>query len=185
MAVLLDNHWLETALVSISKKGGSEIEFAASSDEITFSGGERDMDMKTLLNGGNMRRFTPMTTFEISMKIFAAEVDIVHEWFYGGTDAVQPLSVTNALTRFEFRVSMMWTDSAAATATGLVDGSKDGIRMYAINGLMTKCEPFWTDGELGFDVTFKFAPYTTAAVGTLTWESTDGTADMTALAAYS
>ena len=177
ISALLDNHWLESALVTISRKGGSDVEFAASSDEITFSGGERDMDMKTLINGGNMRRFTPMTNFEVSLKVYAAEIDVVHQNFFGDvSDVTQPLSVTNVLNRYEFRIAMMWCDGSHASATEVTLTTEKAIRWTSIAGLMTKCEPFWTDGELGFDITFKFAPYTTAAVGNITWESTDGEA---------
>lgn len=177
--VLLDNHWLESALVTISRKAAAtDVEFAASSDEITFSGGERDMDFKTLINGGNMRRFTPMTNFEISLKVYAAEIDVVHQNFFGDvTDVIQPLSVTNVLNRYEFRVIMMWCDGSHSSGAEITLTTEKAIRFTATAGLMTKCEPFWTDGELGFDITFKFAPYTTAAVGNITWESTDGEAD--------
>lgn len=185
--VKLDNHWIETALVTWSRKdAASNVEFAAKTDEMTFGGGERDIDIKVLLNGGNMRMFKDMTIQEVSFKVYPADITSMHQEFFGNvTDVTQPLSVTNSLPRFETRVAIMWTDDTASTsAIQTTAASTAGIRFSGVGGLMTKCTPFWTNKELGFDVTFKIAPYTTAAVGTVKWESTDTTAVLPALGNY-
>lgn len=186
--VKVSDMWQETCLVAITKKGGSDVNFAAKSDDLGFGGAERDIDLKTMLNGSNKVVLKPMTIKEINMKIYAVEIDEVDDLFMGDdSDAVQPLSVTNVLNRYEFRVAVLWCDkTAAVNATEAVDGSKAGYRRYAIGGFMTKCEPFWEGTEYGLNVTFKFPPYQSGAsiVGNLKVESTDGTQTMTALAAY-
>lgn len=188
--VKVDDHWIETALISIAKStalGGSDVEFAAESDEMTFSGGERDIDVKTLLNGGNMRKFVPMTPKEVTFKIYPDEVSDALQLFYGTANAKASgvITTTNTLTRFNVRVVILWTDKAAAAAAAeAIDGSNAGIRLVAQNGNVTKCEEFWDDGEMGFEVTLKIPAFTRAAVGNHTWTSTDGAGTMSAVGNY-
>ena len=187
--VKVSDMWQETCLVAITRKGGSDVNFAAKSDDLGFGGAERDIDLKTMLNGSNKVVLKPMTLKEVNMKIYAVEIDEVDQLFMGDVaDVTQPLSVTNVLNRYEFRFAALWCDkTTAVNATEAVDGSKAGYRTYAVGGFMTKCEEFWEGTEYGLNVTIKFPPYQSGATitGNLTRESTDGTATMTALAAYS
>lgn len=184
--VKIDDHWVETVLISIAKKSGSDIEFAAKGDELSFSGGERDIAIRTLFNAGNSRRYTPMTLHEVTFKVYPDEADDAIQLFYGTTSTSQPLSITNTLTRDDMRVVILWTDKTTAVAAAEeIAGSNAALRYIGKNGNITKCEPFWDDGEMGFEITIKIPPYTRAGVGNNTWESTDGTATMTAVGAYS
>jgi len=187
--VKVSGMWQETCLVALAKKGGSDVNFAAKSDDLSFGGAERDIDLKTMLNGSNKVVLKPMTLKEISMKIYAVEADEVDQLFMGDdSDSTQPLSVTNVLNRYEFRVVILWTDkTTAVSATEAVDGSNAGYRRVAIGGFMTKCEPFWEGTEYGLNVTLKFPPYQSGSTvtGNLTVESTDGTQTMAAIGSYS
>jgi len=185
MGALIDNHWTQTCLMAIAVKNGSYVQMAALTDEITWGGEEQDLAMKTLLNGGNMKRHTPMTISEVSFKAYPAEISTFVQTFYGDTsDTSQPLAVTNTLTKKEIRLINLWVDnfthvdaSASVTTTAAMRAVKDG-------GTMTKCTPFWTDNEQGFDITIKFTPFTTAAVGNLKWESCTVASSLIAVPAY-
>lgn len=183
----VDDHWVETVLISIAKKSGSDIEFAAKGDEVTFSGGERDIAVRTLFNGGNMRRYTPMTMHEVSLKLYPDEVHDAVQLFYGTANAKASgvLTTTNVLTRFDARIVILWTDKAASAAAEVIGDSKDALRYVGKGGNVTKCEPFWDDGEMGFEITIKIPAYNRTGTGNNTWSSTDGAGDLAAVGAYS
>ena len=184
--VKVDNHWVETALIGLAKKGAADVEFAGLSDEMSFGGGERDIAVRTLLNGGNIRRFTPMTMTEVNFKIYPDDVDDAMQFFFGtaNTVATGNLTTTNVLLRFDVRVTILWTDkTTVTTATGAV-ATAAAIRVSEKDGNITKCTPFWDDGELGFDVTIKIPAYTPAAGGNSTWASQTGSGTLAAIAQY-
>lgn len=182
----VDDHWVETALISLTKSGGSAIEFAALTDEMSFGGGERDIAVRTLLNGGNLRRFTPMTITEVNFKMYPDQVNDAMQ-FFGGTANTKSsgvITTTNILTRFDIRVIVLWTTQAATAAGEQITTADDALRMIAINGNITKCTPFWDDGEQGFDVTVKIPAYNRTATGNITWASTDGAGNLAAAGTY-
>jgi len=185
--VKVDDHWVETVLISIAKKSGSDVEFAARGSDVAFSGGEKDIAIRTLFNGGNMRRYTPMTLHEVSFKVYPDEVHDAKQLFYGTANAKGSgvTTTTNSLVRFDARIVLLWTDKAASAAAEVINGSNAGLRYVGINGNITKCEEFWDDGELGFDITIKIPPFNRSGTGNNTWTSTDGTGDMAAVGAYS
>lgn len=179
-------YWQETYLISLAKKGGSDVEFAAKCEDVKFGGGARGITLKTLVNGGNLIQFNPQELWTVTMTIYPVVISEVDQLFYGDTsDVTQPLSVLNTLTRYEMRFVMVFTDDTTlTTAAGATAASKAGYRISATGGYITNAAIDPSGKELKCEVTVEFAPFTSAGVGVLKRESTDTTAVLPALGAY-
>ncbi len=179
-------HFQQALLFGITKKAGSEVQFAAKTTEVTIEGGKKPISIETLLNGGNLVNLEPGEMLVIKAKIYPAEIDEVDQFFLGDvSDSTQPLSATNALTMYEFRVAMLWDDgSTSSTASGTTGASDKAFRLYSDNGYMTECVPDTSGKKVIMNVVIEFPPFTSGAVGNLHRQSSDGTAAIGALAAY-
>ena len=179
-------HFQQALLFGITKKAGSEVQCAAKTTEVTIEGGKKPISIETLLNGGNLVNLEPGEMLVIKAKIYPAEIDEVDQFFLGDvSDSSQPLSATNALTMYEFRVAMLWDNgSTSSTASGTTGASDKAFRLYSDNGYMTECVPDTSGKKVIMNVVIEFPPFTPAGVGNLHRQSSDGTAAIGALAAY-
>lgn len=179
--------WQQACLFGITRAGGSEVQFAAKTRELTMEGGKRPISIETLINGGNLVNLEPGEMFVVKAKIAIAEIDEVCKIFAGDvTGAVQELTTVNVLNMYELRAAILWHNgTTASTASGATGASDKGFRIYADDGYMTECTPDYSSNRLAMDVTIEFPPFTAAAVGNLHRESSDGTAAIAALGAYS
>lgn len=182
-------YWQETFLVSISRKSGTDIEFAAKCEDVKFGGGARGITLKTLVNGGNLVQFNPEENWTVTMTVYPVTISDAIDLFYGAEDVSgQPRSVTNVLNRYEMRFALLFTDDTTATAAaGNVIATKAAFRLYATDGYITDTQIDPSGKEMKCEITLEFAPYSIAPAtdGKLHKESTNGTALANPNEAYS
>lgn len=169
-SVLLDQAWQERAFVTITKKGGSDVNFGALLNEIGWSGGEKDVEGQPLMNAGRQRQITAQSDFEFSGTLYPIGVstgnpDGIAEFFHGGSDQ---LDSNNSAAEFEtdterpeFRIAVMFTnDDNVASATDEVSGTDNkAYRWIAKDALLTGYEPNFDDMIFSVDVTFVVPPF--------------------------
>lgn len=179
-------HFQQALLFGITKKGGSEVQFAAKTTEVTIEGGKKPISIETLLNGGNLVNLEPGELLVVKAKIYPVEIDEVNQWFLGDiSDSSQPLYAENELTMYEFRAALLWHDgTTASTASGTTGASDKAYRLYFDNGYMTECTPDTSGRKVIMNVVIEFPPFTAAGASNLHVQSSDGTAAIV-LAAYS
>ena len=186
--------WNETAFVSIQKLAGSEVQFAAITDSVDISEGDWSGEGLPTLAGGRIWKQTPKEDGEITLELYPVELDTVtgvglFQQFTGGTfDTSEPLASDVAFTaadrvRDQFRVVVLWTNDAAATAAnGATSASTDSLRFAAMGCRLVSHKASYTDGTLKVTATFKYPAFNKAgAVKMDRWDS----GDQTALAAIS
>ena len=80
---------------------------------------------------------------------------------------------------------VLWTDDTTVTsATDATTGSYDGMRFVLKNGYVTSAKPSFTDGVLKYTVSMKFPAFAKDGTANGLIESTDGSAVLAAVAAY-
>lgn len=179
--------WMDTFLLSISEKDGSDVELAGRTEGLGVKLGEKDFTQIILNNGGRITKKTVEGITEITFDEYTLGADTTNgllALFFGDTsDTTQPISVTNTKTRKYVRLAIMWTEDTTATSgAGASAAGKPALRITTKNGYLTAMNPAFDDQILKSALTFKFAPYDSSGTGNLTVESTDGT-DTTGLAA--
>lgn len=188
--------WNETALVSIHKLGGNEIQFAAITDTIDISEGDYPGEGVPTIAGGRIWKQSPKEDGEITLELYPVELDTtsgvgLFQHFTGGTwDTDEPLASDVAFTstdrlRDQFRVVILWTnDASATTANGATSASTDSVRFAAMGCRLTSHKASFTDGILKVTATFKYPAYSKdGTVKMDRWDSGDQTA-LTAIADY-
>lgn len=188
--------WTETALVSIEKLGGSEVQFASITDTIDISEGDYPGEGIATLAGGRIWKQAPKEDGEITLELYPLELDTtsgvgLFQHFTGGTwDTSEPLAtdvawVTTDRARDQFRVVILWTNDPNATAAnGATSASTDSIRFAAMGCRLISHKAAFTDGVLKVTATFKYPAFNKdGTVKMDRWDSGDNTA-LTALPAY-
>ncbi len=188
--------WNETALVSIQKLSGSEVQFATITDTIDISEGDNPGEGIAVLTGGRIWKQSPKEDGEVTIELYPLELDTttgvgLFQQFTGGTwDSSEPLATDVAFTpadrvRDQFRLVILWTDDAAATtANGATSVSTDSLRFAAMGCRLTSHKVSFTDGILKVTATFKYPAYSKdGTVKMDRWDSGDDTA-LTALSTY-
>jgi len=178
----------EACLFEIYRKGISAVQFAAKTKEVTFEGGNKPISLETLINGGNLINYDPADIFKVKAKIVPTEISEVDYIFFGDASDIssQPLATQMNLLRYEVRVAILWHNgSTATTASGATGATDKAYRIYAIDGIMTECVPDHSNKRLALDVTIEFAPFSTTATGNMYRQSSNGTAALAAIGAYS
>ena len=184
--------WSEIGLVSITAQSGTAVEFKTLTETVDIDIGDKDFDTIATLAGGRVVKFTPEEPVEITLEAYPVEAGTVSGAVGKGffdllhtQDASQPLSIAVDHTRTKYRMTMLWTDSTTVTtAETTVSGSKAALRIMAADGFFTSAKPSFTDGILKWTVKYKVPAFDKSAVANVKIESTDGTADMAAPAAY-
>jgi len=188
--------WTETALVSIQKLSGSEVQFAAITDTIDISEGDYPGEGIANLAGGRLWKQGSKEDGEITLELYPIELDTVtgvglFQHFTGGTwDTDEPLAtdvafVTGDRARDQFRIVVLWTNDATATAAnGATAASTDSIRFAAMGCRMISHKSSYTDGILKVTATFKYPAFNKdGTVKMDRWDSGDQTA-LTAISTY-
>lgn len=192
--------WDELFLLSITKKGGSEIQFAAIVDPTSLEFPDESYPWESVPNaaGGRIGKQSPQEDGEISFDIIPIELDTtsgigLFQQFVGGTyDTTEPLEVDTSWAagvnrvRDLFRISVLFTnDPAAATASGATAAATDSLRFYANDCRFVSLKHNFSDGQLKGTATFKAAAFNKAGTTkNWSWQSGDQTA-LGALATYS
>jgi len=188
--------WTETALVSIQKLSGSEVQFAAITDTVDISEGDWAGEGIPTLAGGRLWKQNPKEDGEITLELYPIELDTttgvgLFQQFTGGTwDTDEPEATDVAFTtadrvRDQFRVVILWTnDGATTTANATTSASTDSLRFAAMGCRLTSHKASYTDGQLKITATFKYPAFDkTGTVKMDRWDSGDQTA-VAALSTY-
>jgi len=183
--------WSETALVTITKLDGSNVEFAALTETIDIDMGDKDVDQITNVGGGRMVKKTPQDITTITFEGYPLDIDStegsgVSQMFEGGTwDTVEPLETEASLSRDLFRIAILWTDDTAATSgAGSTSASTNSYRINFAHCWMNSMKPSFTDGILKFTFSFKCPAFNPVGTANIKEQSGDNTA-LVALSAYS
>jgi len=191
--------WGKQFLLSVTKKGGSEIQLGSVVDPTSLEINLGDVPGESMVNagGGRIWKQDPEEDGEISFDMIGTvELDSttaaggLFQAFVGGTwDTTEPLESDTAWpasddrTRDKFMVCVLQTnDTAALTAGGTTAASTDSKRFFAKACRLVSHKESWSDGTNKVSVTFKFAPYIKAGT-TKTYAYQSG--DTTALVALS
>lgn len=173
--------WDNYFLLSITRRGGSEVQFAAIVDPTSLSITLPEAAAESMTNaaGGRIWKEDPETDGEVSFDILPVELDStsgigLFQQYVGkaggeGTsyDTSEPL--ITEITGYDagvnrvrdlFRVVVLWTnDATATTAGGATASTTDGLRFAAHNCKFVSQELNFSDGQLKATVTFKFKPF--------------------------
>ena len=183
--------WSEIGLVSITAQSGTAVEFKTLTETVDINIGDKEFDAIPLISGGRCVKFNPQEPTEITLEAYPVEAGTdsgaVGKGFFdllNTADATQPVSVSVDHTRTKYRMTLLWTDASVATAETTVSGAAAALRIVAADGYFTSAKPSFTDGILKWTVKYKVPAFDKSAVANVKIESTDGTADMAAPAAY-
>lgn len=186
--------WSETALISISAQGGSDVQFACLTETVDVDIGDKDFDVINTLCGGRLVKFNPQEPTSITLEAYPLEAgtatgttgtgffDLMHT-----VDSSQPQQISVDHERNKYRMAILWTDKSSATSATealTTASSQSGLRVVAADGYITSVKPSFTDGVLKFNVVFKVPAFDKSKSANVKMESTDGTADLDALTAY-
>lgn len=184
--------WMEQCLVAITVQGGTAVAFASLTETVDIDMGSKDIEGIPILNGGRVTKWNPEGDTTVTFEAYPIEAgtdsgatgkgffDLLHS-----ADATQPISITNNHTRNKYRVALCWTDDPNMTdATTANAASTRALRLAFADGMFTSVKPSFTDGILKFNVVFKVVPFDKSNNGNIKVESSDGSAQLAALAAY-
>jgi len=188
--------WNEWGLLAIAAKGQSDVEFngAIPTDSLEIDSGDKDFDIIALLNGGRLEKPTPEGETTITFDAYFTDLDAasnsgILQLFHttsSNWDASQPLEVSNSRNRDQFRVAILWTeDTTVSSATAQVPAGSEALRCIIADARLISAKMSFGDGILKTTVKFKVAPFKKDGTSNITWQSTDGTATLDALASYS
>ena len=182
--------WSETALVTITKHNGSNVEFAALTETIDIDMGDKDIDQIPSVAGGRLVKKVAQDITTITFEGYPIDIDSadgtgVSQMFEGGTwDTIEPLETYSSLGRDLFRVAILWTDDTSATsAAGSTAAGTNSYRIVFAHCYMTSMKPSFTDGVLKFTFSFKCPAFNPEKTANIREESGDNTA-LSALSAY-
>ena len=189
--------WEETALVSIQKLGGSEIQFMTITDSIDINEGDNPGEGVPTVSGGRLWKRSPQEDGEVTLDIYPIELDTtsgvgLFQQYTGGTwDTDEPLATDVAWpagvdrSRDQFRIVILWTnDTGTSTANATTTASTDSLRFASMGCRMTSHKVSFTDGVVKASVTFKFPAFNKdGTVKMCKWDSGDNTS-IAALTTY-
>ena len=180
--------WKELCLIGLIPEGGSEIQWAGFTEDITaMDWGEKDIEGMPLLNGGRVAKFTPMTDESMTLKIYdinakdAVAESAVQAFHKQSTaDTTEPISVDNTIPRQKFGIILLWSNALGATAGALPAAGENSYRIQVINAYMTKYTPSFDDKIKSAEVMFKWTPFAKDGSANKREESTDGSVQLAA-----
>lgn len=174
-----DGAFQEVFLLGVTKKSGSEVQFAAviENESLGIEQGDKDFEDVPLGNGGRMVKRTPEGPASVTFKIFPLSVDVTDgndlvQYFLGGSyDATAPIKQVNTRNRDLFRIACLFTDDTAASTASGTTASDYAARRWSCKNMrfVSYKEPY--DGVWAAEVTFKAPAYDLTATGTITRES--------------
>jgi len=189
----LDGAFQEVFLLGISKLDGAELQFAATTEEVTPEQGEKDIEGVPMGNGGRKVKRTPEGDFEWTFKIWplsvdSTDLDDMAQFFLGGVyDSTTAIAQVNTRGRDLFRIVWLQTDDSVTTAASGTTATSFAARRLTVTGCRcTSYKESWDDKMLTAEVKFKAPAFDLSGTGTITRESvksTDATS-LPLLAAY-
>ena len=73
VAIVTDDAWMEKCLISISKIGGSDMQFAGITETVDFDLGEKDIEGLVLVNGGRVTKWLPEGDSSVTLEAYPLE----------------------------------------------------------------------------------------------------------------
>lgn len=161
--VEIDGAFQEICQVTITKKGGSNIEFAGAITSITAQAGDKDITGVPLVNGGRITKWSPEGDQQVTMRLHPLSANVADatglDQFFEGDDADTSgvIDVSNSRTRNLFRVVMLNTQETLSTAAGTTTAGYAARRLIMRNLRCTghKIQEFGGDNPLMVEATFK------------------------------
>lgn len=170
-SIFVDESFQERVFVTITKKGGSDVDFHSSLNEIGFGGGEKGTEGQPLMNGGRRRIHSAQEDFEFTGTLYQYGVDAssasgLDSWYHASGDNLDGTTGTSeyetALDRTDVRVAVMWTnDDSVTSATDEVSASEDhqAVRYVLTDANITEYVPSFDDQVLTADFTATVTPF--------------------------
>ncbi|KKL86299.1 hypothetical protein LCGC14_1946120 [marine sediment metagenome] len=179
---MVDDAWMENALIGISIIGSEEVQFNSIVETADFDIGEKDIEGLALVNGGRVTKHTPEGDSSITFEAYPLQAgtdtgttglgfyDLMHS-----VDAAVPIRIVNDRNRDKYRVLVLWTnDPTPTTGQAATANTFSALRIGMADGHFTSVKPSFTDGILKWTVTFKVAAFDKAAAGNIMVESCAG-----------
>ena len=129
MALANNKAWYDKCFISVSPKGGNEVELRAKTTSLSISGGGFDIEgIETF--GGKTKRIGTPDDIEISFDAIPIQVSDLDWIRYGVTSSAT--TVTSSTVK-DHRVTFLWTDQTGVTAAtqAIQTGSEAYRRIYA------------------------------------------------------
>lgn len=194
-AVAVDDAWMEECLISISKIGGADNQFAGLTETVDFDLGEKDIEGIVLVNGGRVTKWTPEGDSSVTLEAYPLQAgtdtgttglgfaDLVHS-----VDATVPIRVLNSRNRDKYRILVLWTNDPTPTTAHVVTADTySALRIGLANGYFTSIKPSFTDGTLKWTITYKCTAFDKTGASNVLVESCAGsgaTDSLPAIAPY-
>lgn len=180
------DEWDELCLIGITKENGSEVQFAALTEEISFDMASKDIESKAMANGGCRIRRVPQGDNVNSITFKMTEVNAgldgsgIIQWLHPQSpdDTTDPILVTSSLARNRHKIVLLWSETLPAAASTSPALGKASYRKQFINMYCTDAKPSYDDFKMKVEVTFKAAPFRADATGNCRTESTLGTTQL-------
>ena len=143
MAVPTDTFGEGSTLLSITKKGGSDINFNAVIETVDIPGGEKGVDSIPTIRGGRLKKPMPEEDTEITLEGYAIEVGTqsgtTGNGFYdlmGSMTTTSNVGTISADHNFdEYQMVILATDNTSqSTATGATTSGDNAMRWTYKNG---------------------------------------------------
>ena len=198
-AVAMEDAWMETCYISVSKIGGVEYLMQAITETVDFDIGDKDVEGMAILNGGRVTKFNPQGDSTITFEAYPIEAGTSAATTGAGTgffdlmneaDTTVPIRVPVSRKRNKYRVLVLWTNDPAIATSGaaynVVAATYSGLRVGMADGYFTSVKPSFTDGILKFTCVFKVTAFDKAGTACVMMESCAGTTSdsIPAIAAY-
>ena len=179
----MEDAWMETCFISISKASGSEIAFHGLTETVDFDIGDKDIEGIPILNGGRVTKFNPQGDSTITFEAYPIEVGTdtgsTGKGFFdlmNVADASVPIRINTSRTRNKYRVLVMWTNDTTVTgAQNITVANASALRVGMADGYFTSVKPSFTDGILKFTCVFKCPAFDKAGNACVMMESCAGT----------
>jgi len=192
IASTVDGTWSEFCKIGICAQSGTEVEFQSITETVDIDIGDKDFDVIATLSGGRVVKFTPQEPITITFEAYATQAGTATgttgEGFFdlmNTADASQPVQISADRVRNPYRVVLLWTDDANNQGPSeSVLSTKNAMRIIASDGKFTSVKESFTDGVLKFTITYKVPPFDSSGNANFRIESTDTTAALAALNAY-
>jgi hypothetical protein len=187
----VEDAWMETCLVTISKIGGSDMEFAALTETVDFDLGEKDIEGIALVNGGRVAKWNPEGDSTITLEAYPIQAgtdtgskgegffDLMHS-----DDGSHPIRFVNDRNRDKVRILCLWSTGSETSAAEESSANAQAIRLGLAEAYVTSVKPSFTDGILKFTITIKAPAFDKSGDGNVLAESVDGSTTLPAIAAY-
>jgi len=176
--------WSERCRVGVMRAGGTEVQFHARTEDITFDNGDKDVEGMSLVGGGRVIKPVQMTDESITLKMYPTETELAGGGFaqyfnpqgaaHGvADDTTEPYVVTNTNYRIKHRLIILWCPTLPTTAA-TTPNDEPCYRIQIINAYMSSWKLNYDDKILSAEATFKWAPFNRTGTGNKREESTTG-----------